>query len=126
MNQSILRGRISILIVALVFAPLCCYFLIPNQCVEKELLKQQLVTLAVAKKNETEDLVKPLGKDKPRQLQAILEATRQNHRYYIPYQNETEDVVKTDKLEGKLPAAVIDGIKTLVFFSQPRTVGIAL
>ena len=104
MNQSILRGRISILIVALVIAPLCCYFLVPNQRVEKELLKQQLVTLAVAKKNKTEDVVKPLEKDKPRQLQATLEATRQ------------KDVIKTDKLEGKLPAAVINGVKTLVFF----------
>ena len=35
-------------------------FLIPNQCIEKDFLKHQLVTFTVTKKNKTEDVVNPL------------------------------------------------------------------
>ena len=50
------------------------------------------MTLTVTK-NKTEDVVESLVKDELRQPPGTLEATKED---------ETEDKVKTDRLEGKL------------------------
>ena len=109
MKKSVTGRRLFVLFIVLLVAPLCCYLLIPtgNQHVEKEFFKHIPVTVAVTKKNETEDVVEAPMKDRPRRLPATQEATNKH---------KPEDVAETDELKDTLPQSVIGGVKTLIFF----------